>query len=475
MFARRLLRDTGSQFIDDLLFAKASAAYSLRRLYSSYTGNALTLRRSQDNAETDIGFLPNGDLDSSALLNHVGYENLLVRSEEFNNVSWGLLPSSSETITVNAINAPNGALTADLATVTLAGSVRSQGITGVTAGQTVTLSVHLKRGTVGDWARVGVFSAILPSNQFRAWVNLATGTVGTANATGTATLTSSSITALSDGWYRVAITGFITGVSDYAVVIANADGDNNANRTIGHNRYMWGAQASTGAAIQPYQQTVATAWISLNGAVVTWYDQSGNGNNVTQTTASSQPLLVDGGVLQTQGGKPALRFNGTTSSLLNTTTSLPVGSSARTMNVVYKPETTVGTNAICGQGTIITPATGSWFLLQSRQGPPTGNPYFAGFSRDLTDSQAPTLDAKIASVTFDSTTLALFRNGTQFASSARTLNTSGTGFFIGVSPLNTEWANMLIQEITFFPSVLSDNDRQLLESNQGQYFGITVI
>jgi len=56
--------------LDD--YGGAAAAYSLRRLSGSYTGDAIRVRRSSDNAETDIGFDSNGDLDTTALLAHVG-------------------------------------------------------------------------------------------------------------------------------------------------------------------------------------------------------------------------------------------------------------------------------------------------------------------------------------------------------------------------------------------------------------------
>jgi hypothetical protein len=35
-----------------------------------------------------------------------------------------------------------------------------------------------------------------------------------------------------------------------------------------------------------------------NGFITTWYDQSGNGNNATQTTAGNQPRIVNGGVVE---------------------------------------------------------------------------------------------------------------------------------------------------------------------------------
>jgi len=43
-----------------------------------------------------------------------------------------------------------------------------------------------------------------------------------------------------------------------------------------------------------------------NGFVTTWYDQSGNGNNATNATASEQPLVVSGGTLVTENGKAAI-------------------------------------------------------------------------------------------------------------------------------------------------------------------------
>jgi len=49
---------------------------------------------------------------------------------------------------------------------------------------------------------------------------------------------------------------------------------------------------------------------SGDGLVTTWYDQSGDGNDATQTTAASQPKIVDAGALVTEGGKAALDFDG---------------------------------------------------------------------------------------------------------------------------------------------------------------------
>ena len=44
--------------------------------------------------------------------------------------------------------------------------------------------------------------------------------------------------------------------------------------------------------------------------VKTWYDQSGGGNDASQSANASQPTIVSGGVLRTVNGKPALDFDG---------------------------------------------------------------------------------------------------------------------------------------------------------------------
>ena len=47
-----------------------------------------------------------------------------------------------------------------------------------------------------------------------------------------------------------------------------------------------------------------------NGLVTTWYDQSGNGYNATQTTQAHQPEIVSSGAVITDNGKPSVSFNG---------------------------------------------------------------------------------------------------------------------------------------------------------------------
>ena len=60
----------GSSFLLDI-YSGAKAAYSLRKLSSTYSGSAIRVRRSNDNTEQDIGFTSDV-LDTTSLLSFVG-------------------------------------------------------------------------------------------------------------------------------------------------------------------------------------------------------------------------------------------------------------------------------------------------------------------------------------------------------------------------------------------------------------------
>ena len=54
-----------------------------------------------------------------------------------------------------------------------------------------------------------------------------------------------------------------------------------------------------------------TTFTGVNdGFVTTWYDQSGSGLDVSNSTAITQPSIVVSGVLNTLGGKPTINVNG---------------------------------------------------------------------------------------------------------------------------------------------------------------------
>lgn len=56
-------------------YPNAAVAYSVRKLRAAYTGSAIRVRRSSDNAESDIGFTALGNLDTTSLTSFCGAGN----------------------------------------------------------------------------------------------------------------------------------------------------------------------------------------------------------------------------------------------------------------------------------------------------------------------------------------------------------------------------------------------------------------
>jgi hypothetical protein len=87
-----LARHNASTFILDQVQQNAVGAFSMRKLRLSYTGACIRVRRSSDNAESDIGFNDEGNLNTTALTTFVGSGSAFIvtwydQSGTFSNVS----------------------------------------------------------------------------------------------------------------------------------------------------------------------------------------------------------------------------------------------------------------------------------------------------------------------------------------------------------------------------------------------------
>lgn len=85
-------------------YSGASAAYSLRKLNTAYTGYAIRVRRSSDNASQDIGFL-NGNLDTTSISSFVGANSGYVSiwyDQSGNNNHAGQVAQASQPIIYNS-------------------------------------------------------------------------------------------------------------------------------------------------------------------------------------------------------------------------------------------------------------------------------------------------------------------------------------------------------------------------------------
>jgi hypothetical protein len=464
-------------YILDILEAlgvSAAAAYSTHQLKSSAT-NCMRVRRSSDNAETDIGFTASGDLNTAALMNHVGYQNLLTYSEQADNVVW----TFGDAVTPNLITSPDGTTTADLVQVVGASTLR-QAFTTPISGQTVTASCCFKLGLVGEWVRISVFDPLVPTNQFRAWFNPNTGQLGVSDQIGTGVHIGAGIENIGNGWYRGWVTGQIPSTS-LTIQLSNENSNGVTARTAGQNRYQWGAQINLGT-LQPYQQTVATARAG-NGFVTTLYDQSGNNRNATQTTAGSQPRIVNSGALEALNGKPEIRFDGVDDYLAAAS---PLIGTTHSLFALFTPTIENVTGSLFGQW--FANATGRFTILVNQissgaasagflnvfNASATGGGGSGGLALEVAISNTPTLITSIS--TAGSEQWKLFKNGAEWDSA--TITSVLTGVNSAIGSLNGAGSlfpfDGTVSEIIAFPSVLSTADRQTLERNQGAYYGITV-
>ena len=190
--------------------------------------------------------------ESLGLLVEEQRTNLLPRSEEFDNAFW---TKTNATITTDTIASPAGPVTADKLVETSATGVHRvfNNTLSILASTTYTLSVYAKAGERSRLQldmrdSIGIISA--------ATFNLVNGNF-TSN-TGTA----HTITALQNGWYRLAVsaTTSVSHASAGTFVFAMSDGTSTSYTGDGTSGiYLWGAQLEAASTPSSYIPTTTAA------------------------------------------------------------------------------------------------------------------------------------------------------------------------------------------------------------------------
>ena len=222
---------------------------------------------------------------------------------------------------------------------------------------------------------------------------------------------------------------------------------------------------------------------SGDGFVRTWYDQSGNAKDATQTTNGSQPRIVLSGVVETiNGTQPAIRnINGTTGglrSLINFT------SNTMTTNFVLKYLTGIGNARIVDAATTVSSlgASVGFMLNQSNDGVNSNNIMVRSFYTypvQHATSNAPAIGNSLVSTTIKAAaSQTMFVNGsgnTPFTPPS-TENINSTSFtMFGSNPGTiSSGFNGHCPELITFTTNISTSDRQIMERSQGAYYNVTV-
>lgn len=217
-----------------------------------------------------------------------------------------------------------------------------------------------------------------------------------------------------------------------------------------------------------------TTWTGANdGFVTTWYDQSGNGNNVTQSTAANQPQLVSSGSVLTKGGLPAVRFDGSTDYLDD-------GFGGSVLGVISTSYFSVSSaNALSSLGTIHC-QTNALTLYSVRTFCDTrtlkrhlaaSNSSVVAFYADLSAVRNNTDQRLLSSFIDSSKNMSSFDNGTTGGTATYTGTvTDNNGLSLGVQSGLT-YLNGFIQEFIAFNTDESAN-RTAIESDINTYYSI---
>ena len=339
-------------------YTGATVAYSLRKLRTAYTGNAIRVRRSSDDTTLDIGFNANGELDTASMLSFVGSNNQALYSEEFDNVYWNKYIVS---VTSNQTTAPDGTMTADLLAESSANNghtlLANLNVLTFAIGTSWNISVYVKKGpgTAAPDTFILGWNTINTPTHPAVLFNISSGIVLDSLNPTNDTNFGSSIVDAGNGWWRCSMWGTVT-VAGNRYQVGSIRFNNNLNTINGANyagnaqanMYIWGYQfqkALNNTSVlttQPYIKTTATANAG-NGFISIWYDQSGTATNLTQEASANQPQIVSSGALITRSGKPY--FTCSTTQFLTLVNVLQFISVPYSMWMTYE-KTATGNNSV---------------------------------------------------------------------------------------------------------------------------------
>jgi len=320
-----------------------AAAYSLRRVSSSYTGDGIEVRRDWDNESGSFGFDANGDLDTVSLLTFVtgsaGTGSGFVQTwyDQSGNGrhatqtatgSQPLIVSSGSLITENSKPVIQFDLNSFIPT-----PIDGNTVLPLNAFATVKVDSY---GSFGAWY-LGFTGTDLGKYEL---AQSSTG-IGTSYTTGLnsprigVTYSPANTTSLylHAGLYDTSSlsTHVNSQVSESSKTIAEGPYYNPQNIAIGSGRAALRGNfkyaelllyTSSQAANRPLIENNINNYYNIytgsnQGFVARWYDQSGNNRHATQTATGSQPIIVESGSVILDNNRPSLTFS---SSILTATT-----------------------------------------------------------------------------------------------------------------------------------------------------------
>jgi hypothetical protein len=274
---------------------------------------------------------------------------------------------------------------------------------------------------------------------------------------------------------RGAYTGFCLRVRRTAITSTEVNVGFDSNNTISLNSpitYASGTATTATtlgqfAAIAGYGAADIGVTANQNIFVVTWYDQSGNGKNPTNSTAGQQPRLVSSATadLERSGGKVAVRFTRASSQNLTMTDTT---ANINNMSSYWVGQFVTTTGSQIGYLLSSTAPNGRFYFPYN-----TANVAYASYGSTLTQIfyEATPITRRlyelIAPDPSNSAVASGWANGTKTASSATLRSNATTNIQIGTG--STNYFDGYIQEVIGYQS---NSFRAEKESNINGYWTI---
>ena len=399
----------------------AAAAYSLRNLSTTYTGNVVEVRRSSDDAERDFtaAELADGTLES------------WVNTEV--SFSAGVDFFTGDPSEVNLTNATKTGFDAE--------ATGSGALIDIRSGSTPYIDVGAGEVTISFTVTNYTFTGVVTADFW------------TPDGSGT---------------YINAVT--ITGNGTYTGTVNVTEAGTGSILKF----------ASPGGVTQPSGATysisdLSLSWTKASGHVATWYDQSGNDNHAIQTDNARQPKIVDAGTLVTGG----LDFDGVDDEMDIgglVLASLNYGAfsvasidnpTASTLKTIFDSTETNKAGFALAYGNTASKLTPFWFDGDDT----TANVFGSGSNLTSSESLYSAIIKSGASTTHINGSLNETLTNTWTTAGTNSFTKSTIGYDQSVSGRNFKGK---LKELIIYDSDQSDN-RTALEANIGEHYGISGI
>jgi len=178
---------------------------------------------------------------------------------------------------------PSGQTNANLIQTGTAGSDQVSKIFTLSATNTTTYSVFIKRVSGAEWVDFLIVKSGF-SNSLKVWFNINTGSVGSNNQTGTTTLDNASIESFGNNWYKLNVTTTdTTNNTSFNIRVRTASADSSDTRVNDSSYYLWGMQLE--------KDSYATSYIPTSGATVTRNQDQFSRDGISSLINSTEGVL----------------------------------------------------------------------------------------------------------------------------------------------------------------------------------------